>query len=301
MKVRLYGMQIQGTKGVPLQELIAHLRTLQQRPIEWEGANRIFAVDVRGPFFVGVAVTVRDKKTFYAMTKNSSGEITLDVESLGTDKSIVDVNFFLIHQTTGRGIYSHYWHSLGLWPFLRLLRAEHARITQAMIARREAEGDGQARQRLDGTLGIQQIMTQQQLTDRIAELEELTEATFVLSADAVNIEGLRPFGDLVRSATIRVLFKAEVRKGDQLKGALASVVAALRPESGSATGKSEGIKRDVDFDDDKYLFAEWDYDQLAERLAKLRLNAIGAHVFMADLLIEAESRMSWFVGATTVP
>jgi hypothetical protein len=90
-----------------------------------------------GGFYAGVLLKARDSVSFTKMVKEG-GISKLRAEKLQEGEQLAEVNFFIAHGKTGRGLYAHHHRSASLtsdfgWVVARAFRTEAKSILQALL------------------------------------------------------------------------------------------------------------------------------------------------------------------------
>lgn len=95
MKVRIHGFELVLGTEITLDPFLTDLKKHSGERVD----NQILAITQKGGFWVGVLLTIKDVAKFILLRK-----LKVTVQELEAGSSIVDVNFFLIHPETGRGL-----------------------------------------------------------------------------------------------------------------------------------------------------------------------------------------------------
>jgi hypothetical protein len=116
VKVRFLGFTIDCKGELTLAQLMNFVK--DQDAYGFAGYQRLIRAAEKDGYFVGLVVTFKTQRRICELEKE---ELVIQVRELEAGKSIVDFNFFVINQATGRGLYQHYHHSMSLQRFGTLL------------------------------------------------------------------------------------------------------------------------------------------------------------------------------------
>ncbi len=117
MMVKVLGFNWRPGKTIFLQEFLNYLVAEQSLTRD----NFIMGVTKIEGYWAGVLLTIRDQ-TQFCKIRTDGGDFTITAEGLKEGENPVEVNFFLIKGSTGRGIYQHYHHSSSLNIFCKFSR-----------------------------------------------------------------------------------------------------------------------------------------------------------------------------------
>jgi len=119
MQVRFLGFSFSTeSTTLGLDDYIDHIVRNHGETHELGEHNRIlfFNTTHSKNYYVGLLVTVKDQKTFCQLVKKS-GHLVVKVNELDDDSNLMDFNFFVLHKTTGFGIYQYYHQSCSVNSF----------------------------------------------------------------------------------------------------------------------------------------------------------------------------------------
>ncbi len=130
MKVRIHGFELVLGTEITLDQFLTDLKKHSGERVD----NQILAVTQKGGFWVGVLLTIKDVAKFMLLRK-----LKVTVQELEAGSSIVDVNFFLIHPETGRGLYQHYFHSASVNVFCALCKRKYLSLKRELAVKGRKE------------------------------------------------------------------------------------------------------------------------------------------------------------------
>src|SRR5262245_12998702 len=108
MQVKIYGFEWKSeAPGIDLSKFFDYLNS--KSGSRTKDGKHVFAMTKKDGFLVGVLLSIKDNKRFCQMK-----EFKITAEELEEGTNFVDINFFLIHPLTGRGLYQYYFHSTSL-------------------------------------------------------------------------------------------------------------------------------------------------------------------------------------------
>lgn len=119
MQIRFLGFSFStDSTTLGLGDYIDHMVTNHGEAHELGEHNRylFFNTSHSNNYYVGMLLTVKEQKTFCELT-NTSGNLVVKVNELDANSNLMDFNFFVIHKTTGLGMYQYYHQSCSLNSF----------------------------------------------------------------------------------------------------------------------------------------------------------------------------------------
>ena len=135
MKIRILGFEWFWGEHINLSDLFHKLDAISKEQIAQLEVNlsstqqntqldRIIALNKKGEYWTGVFIRIKDVSSFCKLMKDG-GRMKLTSQLLEDDSKMVDVNFFIIHETTGRGLYQHYHQSSWINPFCHFCKTHY--------------------------------------------------------------------------------------------------------------------------------------------------------------------------------
>lgn len=112
MNVKVYGFEWIVGSDTTLTDFLNYLKS--ENGVEKE--NEVIGVIDLGAYWAGVLITIKNRRAYFQYTK-SGKDFKVSVRKLEAGTSIVDLNFFILNASTGKGLYQHYHHSPYLSTF----------------------------------------------------------------------------------------------------------------------------------------------------------------------------------------
>lgn len=115
MKVKILGFEWRITSGATLPQFFAYLRSISGHEFD---DNVVAMTPLNQPegMWAGVVLTIKDQRSYTELRRRRLA-FTVTPKELEANTNIADVNFFMLSQTTGRGLYQYYHHSMALASF----------------------------------------------------------------------------------------------------------------------------------------------------------------------------------------
>lgn len=123
MKVRIHGFELVLGTEITLDQFLKDVKNRSGERVD----NHILALTQKGGYWVGVLLTIKDVSKFMLIR-----QLKVTVQELESGTSIVDVNFFLIHPETGRGLYQYYHHSASVNVFCGLCKKRFISLKRSL-------------------------------------------------------------------------------------------------------------------------------------------------------------------------
>lgn len=142
MKIRILGFEwFWGESGVSLSDFYDRLQKLSAAQIAKlekgladadtaEPLEKVIALSKRDGHWIGVLIKIKDIRSFCKLKKTGES-FTLTSQLLEDDDKMVDVNFFVINESTGKGLYQHYHQSSWINSFSHFCKLEYDKETSA--------------------------------------------------------------------------------------------------------------------------------------------------------------------------
>jgi hypothetical protein len=291
MKVRLVGAEWKDTGTVSFEELFHRLASIGNNQINFSDRARLIYIAERDGYHVGVFLTCKDQRRVCEI-QQQRGEYKISVRALARGKSLVDFNFFAIHNVTGRGLYQHYHHSSSLNQFGLFLRKQFDDIKRGKreVELAQAGGDEAPRgtkkainARYKGTLQWAMMVRTEQLQELLEQLKRIRSFEFEFLTLTEKESLFTPLSSVVKTETHRLSFKPKVDPGT-IVGSIVSFVRARHIRRGRVDGVDEdGVDRVFRILDNPDCFAEFEFEELAEE-AKLDLGDIARSPILIQIL-----------------
>lgn len=206
------------------------------------------------------------------------GELRLTAEQLEQNKAIVEVNFFVLNEVTGRGLYQHYHQSThldGFCDFCRLaydspLIAKRAELEQHFTEGRITKEEfRQGISDLRGTLTYAVMVRKENLPVLVSELEQINSVEVVLAAKQITRAEFRPMAENAMRQTERFVFgRQSSKRRERVKASVMEAVHAFGKErSARIVGMLPGkLLRVLELEENYDVLGELDFDKTAKDL-----------------------------------
>jgi hypothetical protein len=242
-----------------------------QSPLKPEPQRRL-AITRDGEYWKGLLLTVRDVRHF-TQIQEAGGQFILTTETMKDGAHPADANFFIVHASTLRGLYLHYFHSASLNTLCyelkhlydELRRLEMERAVEALCepsTRELIETKRRYRKSLKYTI----LVRPGTLEDCVEELDRIKSFTFQYSELRPIVESFRP----IASTALRVTHRAVFSKSGTLEAQKQAVVDLIKSNvlrTASVVGMDPS-EHEVTYrlTHDLASLGEYDYDKLADGL-----------------------------------
>lgn len=130
VKVKIHGFELALGTEITIEAFLKYLLTRSGEQID----DQVLAITEKGGFYVGVLLTIKDVTKFVLLK-----QLRVTVQELEAGTNIVDLNFFLIHPTTGRGLYQYYFHSASVNTFCALCKKLYLDLKRSLGITKRAE------------------------------------------------------------------------------------------------------------------------------------------------------------------
>lgn len=108
MLVKIHGFEWHSkAPGIDVAAFLEYLKSVSGS--RTKDGKHIFAMTEKDGYYVGILLSIKDNKRYCQMK-----DFKVTASELEEGRSFVDLNFFLIHPTTGKGVYQSYFHSTSL-------------------------------------------------------------------------------------------------------------------------------------------------------------------------------------------
>jgi hypothetical protein len=134
MKVKVLSVRWEMGHGITVTDFANFLSRVGPGGINFNALNRqIYVNNVSHDYFAGVMLTLRDQTRFLTAT-GAGSTLRITPAQLSGAGRIADCNLFLVHHSTGRGLYTHYHHSVGVSGLQAILRRHYSTLKDTLIA-----------------------------------------------------------------------------------------------------------------------------------------------------------------------
>ena len=239
--------------------------------------DKIICVDRSGPLWKGMFIKLRSARSFMTVVRQEA-VLHLTAEQLQQNKAMAEVNFFVINEVTGRGLYQHYHQSTYLDGFCCFC---HDAYDRAVLERRKVLQKQAAEEvisleilkqqlaRLKHTLTYAVMVRKEKFEALVSELEQINAVELVLSSKKVTRAEYQPLSDWAMRQSVRYVFGRQgATRREKIKSAVMNAVEALSSERkarvvGMLPGK---LARVFDLEENYDVLGELDYDKTAKDL-----------------------------------
>lgn len=248
-------------------------RVLQGEIVEdWDGTY--FALADHGPYWTGVVVKVRDQRQF-CQIKREQGHLKLSAEQLAEGSKMVEINFFLVHAGSGKGLYQHYHQSTWVDSFGRLCKLcldshvsrKHAEIDKAAESQGWQSAEVAAQKAsVTGTITHEILTRQENFEALVNGLQSISKVRIALRDDNIAMDEFGILKDNAHRTTLEFNYGPDTPWAQIKQGIFGAVgvddVRRVRVEGLSANGHEEIINLTRNL----ASFAEMDFDEATEDL-----------------------------------
>lgn len=247
MKVRVHGFEWEITHGSTVREFLDYLRETSGEEVE----NRVIAltpVNAVESLWAGVLLTIKNARRYAQLKRRRIGfEVT--TQELAANTNIVEVNFFVINERTGRGLYQHYHHSAALTVFSAVFRRQF--MTYKAIKEIER-----------GRFKLHVLLREASLEDYIRQLASVKSIEFEAVSYRPDEHEFRALEDIAQRVRHRfVFFKKHQNIREAVKNRLIELVRAERFNMARIEGYDEnGVEVLYQLANEPDTFAEYEYD-----------------------------------------
>lgn len=273
MKVRFLGFTVTCKGELTLAQLMNFVK--DQDAYGFAGYQRLIRAAEKDGYFVGLVVTFKTQRRICELEKE---ELVIQVRELEAGKSIVDFNFFVINQVTGRGLYQHYHHSMSLQRFGTLLDRQMRMLVERKVAAavEKAESKGEdlndsdkrrLRKKYRTKVELTQIVKEEDLPDLISEMDRIKRLSFDVATVTPDSPLFAPMSGLVRTTRTQLTFDREVSV-EKVRKAVLSLVGKVQPTRGKIVGEivggsDDGVEHVISLLENYDVYGEVGYDEAA--------------------------------------
>jgi hypothetical protein len=126
MNVKIFGFEWKlEAPGIDITKFLEHLKSVSGQATK--DGKHIFAITEKSGFYVGILLAIKDYKRYCQLK-----ELKITAQELEEGTNFVDLNFFLIHPATGRGLYQYYFHSTSLNYFCVLCQYHYRNLKKSL-------------------------------------------------------------------------------------------------------------------------------------------------------------------------
>lgn len=220
-------------------------------------------------WYLGAIIRTRDARTLTKM-RNAGGVFSIRSERLGADEKITEINFFIAHHETGRGLYTHHQGSASLGiHFARICGSVfNSRRVELMKAAEAAAGeltkkDAVAlRKRYIGRFVLSRVLSKGNLKDFLATMKHI--GSFQTTFTSFDLEEplFDPLSKVARRKAVQFLFPPDLSidliDDDILTAVNSGQIDGFQVTAYDANGDAARFRSTRN----AQVFVEYDYDTL---------------------------------------
>lgn len=216
-------------------------------------------------------LTTRTNQKFVQADSSSTQGLRLKVSEV--DKAMYDFNHFVIHASTGRGIYQHYEHSRTLSQCKTFLERTHRSLLQDKLTAALNQTPAQDRKGLRNSYSSRSnpfqmtyVASPTTLSDLLQQMQSISSFQFDVDSMEVNIEPLRSLTGTLKRVRHSLSFKPKTSPFDVAKALIAafSEPSISKPRARCMDLNGEQVTIDVDLTGLSLFSAN--FDELADGL-----------------------------------
>lgn len=311
MKISMYGFSLKAGDGITLPEFMQHLLSISSVVTEhnFSAHPRLFLFsDSPDPdFYAGLFVTIKDHKKFCKL-RREGGAVTIKIDELGDDESLMEFNFFIINKKTNAGLYMHYHASCSMGQFGAFLRDRWNELKSSKIEQlvKDLIADGKYKSEIEAAKAAKKTFRRniklipyfrpEAFRELLAEFSRIRSLEYPIATVDIGTQGFRPLRTQVKKATQRLVFDAAT----PLQG-LVDRIASFQHLAGFRKGRVTGDDEDggrysIKIEGNLDKFDEADFDDLAEDL-NIGLDEYADSAVVRNLIKKARAYKQMFVVA----
>jgi len=295
MLVRFLGFSFSiNANQIGLNEYIDHMITKHNQAHKLGEHNRFlfFNKTVSEKYYAGILVTVKDQKTFCELT-SKSGKLIVKVSELEAHSNLMDFNFFVLHKTTGFGMYQHYHqscsvNSFGYYNNRRFYEYQKSKADAEINATPEHKlttaKEREIRKKYKSNLKWEILVRKEKLKDLIEELTRVKSFEYSFASITVDEPEFKPLKQYVKKEQKKLAFSPSSPVGS-LANAITSIVGRKNIDSGKVLGVDcDGIDRVLRITDNPDNYGEYAYDDVATKINALDVTEFEKSWVIQELL-----------------
>lgn len=295
MQVRFLGFSFStDCATVSLDDYINHMVTKHGQSHEISEHKRFlfFNTTHSKNYYVGLLVTVKDQKTFCELV-NKLGKLVVKVNELDANSSLMDFNFFVIHKTTGFGMYQYYHQSFSLNSFgyfnsQRFSECRDRKVDTEIATipeHKRTDGSEKAiKRKHKGRLSWEILVRKENLKDLIEELQQVKAFEYCFLALTADEPEFQPLKNHVKKERTKLTFYPQ-SPAKTLASSIFNIVNKHQINDGKVIGTDyDGIERVLRITDNPDNFGEYGYDDVASKINALDVDQFEKSWVVKELL-----------------
>lgn len=274
MKIRFLGFKwdLECT-SIGMLDLCSHIQEGEQRNIKKVVRNLaskthddmpllIAPLIQRGEWWTGVSIKIKDVRAFCKMVEDS-GSVKLISQRMGDNETAVEVNFFIVNEESGCGLYQYHHQSTCLNSFCKhckfrydeLIKKQREELIKSGASKKEI-----AKFAAEKSLSYEILATKEKLPILVRQLERVKKLEIVALEHMIkDSDPFAPIADSVERVQHRFIVGKKHLEGFQ------NTVATALEKAHLKSARVEGINADnlevvYKLEDNYQSFGELDYD-----------------------------------------
>lgn len=247
-------------------------------------------------YYVGMLLTVKEQKTFCELT-NASGNLVVKVNELDSNSNLMDFNFFVLHKTTGLGMYQYYHQSCSLNSFGYFNRQRFSEYRDGLVDTEISAIPTQEltsakkktiKQKHKGNLSWEIFVRKEKLKELIEEFQKIKAFEYCFLTLTANEPEFQPLTNYVRKERTKLSFNSK-SPIEILADAIPNIINKRSITEGKVIGTdTDGIERILRITDNPDNFGEYGYDDIATKINSLDVTQFEKSWVVQELLIKCE-------------
>jgi hypothetical protein len=269
MLIHLVGFEWRLPGVIPLPDFCKHLQSKQGKQVKFAVHPRVHFTGRLPGRFVGVFLTIKDQKKVTSIDVKS---YRIAVQKLKEGTQLVDFNFFMVSEQSGKGLYSYYHNSCGVSVFndfvtrqYRELRESRRKKEIAALGRRAEKGQKEAvNKKYEQEMGTGQMIRREELPTLLAKLAKIKTFEFEATSLFADSPWFRPLAEQVQSRKVRLRFKPKLQVGT-LADRIVDLVSGQRIRQGKIEGEdADKVRQVINVIDTPDSFGHYPFDNVVE-------------------------------------
>lgn len=298
MKVKSLGFRLQPVGAATIGQLADRLTKRSGTEFIYRKTERRLYCQVitshSEVFAAGLFLTIRDHKRFLQL-QDDQGKLTVKVTELDSQTSPFDFNFFIIHTTSGSGLYSDYHFSCSLPLFHSFLKDQFLRTLKEQNTGTPVSDTERVRASKKQDLKLQIFHRRDSFEDAVKQLEEVKQFEYDILTPQSMTADLQPISNKLKLERRHIRFEAGV-SGDSFLTRIKNLIPTYPKDSQRFRVVGEdasGDRASIDLIAPPDHFTEDEFDDLADDEV-LNLEDIESSSYITKLLQVFASRKGLF-------
>ncbi len=298
MKVKLHGVEFRTGSQVPLGVFLDHLVENPIKGYEFGGFKRFVYVQSKDGYYSGLVITTKDIRQFIELMEKD-GEIEINSRDVSPNSELAEFNFFIVNSKTGRGLYQHYYHSCALNTLGFMFRKKFAEFSKSICNKEleaaKKEKDKKAiKEKYNDTFDWNYICKKENFEKLLINMARVKSFDFTVATLNVDEPSLTPLSGMAS--------RVSQSYGFDKQSSLSSVVSAIKKAvAGKLFDKAKLVGEDqygeqqvIYLEDNLEVFAEFEFDEIAEKMKSLHPQDFNDSWFMKKMQSTYKSKLPFF-------